>query len=86
MLRGVLSRAAKLASRSYRHAVLLVARGSNGRLAGTSTVELRLDVLLSEGKAWRAVLDDARDTLAVGLPRAVNNGGQYACCAASVAG
>ena len=65
------ARAAKLASRSYSHAVLFVARGGDGRLARAAAAELRLDVGLDEGQAWRAVLDDAGDGLAVGLAGAV---------------
>lgn len=47
------TRAPKFASRSYSHAVLLVARGGDGR------------------QAWRAVLNDTGDGLAVGLASAV---------------
>ena len=68
---GVVIRASKLASRSYSHTVLLIARGADGRLARAPAVELRLDVRLDEGHAWRAVLDNARDGLAVGLASAV---------------
>lgn len=67
----VVIRAPKLASRSYSHTVLLVARGADGRLARAPAVELRLDVGLDEGQAWRAVLDDTGDGLAVGLAGAV---------------
>ena len=67
----VVTRAPKLASRSYSHAVLLVARGGDGRLARAPAVELRLDVGLDEVQAWRAVLDDTGDGLAVGLAGAV---------------
>lgn len=67
----VVTRAPKLASRSYSHAVLLVARGADGRLARAPAVELRLDIGLDEGQAWRAVLDDTGDGLAVGLAGAV---------------
>lgn len=67
----VVTRAPKFASRSYSHEVLLVARGGDGRLAWASAVELRLDVGLGEREAWRAVLDDTRDSLAVGLASAV---------------
>lgn len=45
----VVIRAPKFASRSYSHAVLLVARGGDGRLARAPAVELRLDVGLDEG-------------------------------------
>lgn len=62
---GVVIRAAKLASRSYCHTVFLIARGADGRLARSATVELGLDVGLGEGQTWRAVLDDARNGFAV---------------------
>lgn len=67
----VVTRAPKFASRSYSHAVLLVARGRDGRLARTPAIELRLDVGLDEGQPRRAVLDDTGDGLAVGLAGAV---------------
>ena len=40
-------------------------------MARAPAVELRLDVGLGEGQAWRAVLDDTGDGLAVGLAGAV---------------
>jgi hypothetical protein len=67
----VILRAPKLGSRSYSHAVLLIARSGDGRLARTPTSELRLDIGLNEGQAWRAIVDDAGDELAVGLAGAV---------------
>lgn len=67
----VVTRAPKFASRSYGHAVLLVARGSDGRLARAPAIELRLDVGLDEGQPWRAILDDTGDGLAMGLASAV---------------
>lgn len=67
----VVTRAPKLASRSYSHAVLLVARGADGRLARAPAIELRLDVGLDERQAGRAVLDDTGDGLAVRLASAV---------------
>lgn len=54
----VVPRAPKLASRSYSHTVLLIARGGDGRLARATAIELRLDIGLDEGQAWRAVLND----------------------------
>lgn len=67
----VVTRAPKFASRSYSHAVLLVARGSDGRLARAPAIELRLDVGLDEGQPWRTVLDDTGDGLAMRLASAV---------------
>lgn len=67
----VVTRAPKFASRSYSHAVLLIAGGTDGRLARASAIELRLDVGFDEGQPWRAVLDDTGDGLAVGLAGAV---------------
>lgn len=50
--------------------VLFVAGGCDAGLAGAAAVELGLDVGLGEGQIGRAVVDDARDGLAVGLARA----------------
>lgn len=49
--------------------VLFVAGGCDAGLAGAAAVELGLDVGLGEGQIGRAVVDDARDGLAVGLAR-----------------
>lgn len=49
------------------HAVLFVARGRDGGLAGAAAGHLRLDVGLGEGHAGRAAVDDAADGAAVGF-------------------
>jgi hypothetical protein len=64
-------RAPKLGSRSYNHAVLLIARSGDSRLARTPTSELWLDIGLDEVQARRAIVDDAGDELAMGLAGAV---------------
>ena len=70
----VVIRAPKLGARVDGDAVLLVARGGDGRLARAAAVELGLDVGFGEGEARRAVLDDAGDGLAVRL-----SGAGYSC-------
>lgn len=67
---GRAERAAVLDARVDRHAVLFVARRGDGGLAGAATVELGLDVGFGEGDVRGAVVDDARDGLAVGFTRA----------------
>lgn len=84
----VVARASKLASRSYCHTVLLVARGADGRLAWAPAVELWLEIRFDEGQAWRAVLDDTGDGLAVGLARTmtINVSRLLSCVPSSLVG
>ena len=62
---GVVARAAEFGTGVDSDLVFFVARRGDGRLARSSTVELRLDVAFREGDAGRAVVNDARDGLAV---------------------
>ena len=58
---------AELGAALDQHAVLLVARGRDGALAGAAARHLRLDVVLGELHARRAAVDDAADGAAVRL-------------------
>ena len=64
---GRTQRDAKLGAGLDLYAVLLVARCCDGRLSGSTSCHLRLNVILREAHARRAPVDDGTDAEAVGL-------------------